>query len=49
MSDSLILLHQEKTLLYKTSIILKKDTSRMNLNDIIDELVRVVESKKWED
>ena len=40
---------QEKTLLYKTSIILKKDTSRMNLNDIIDELVRVVESKKWED
>ncbi|MEH7376632.1 hypothetical protein [Neobacillus drentensis] len=36
---------QEKILLYKTSIILRKDTSMMKLNDIIDELVRVIESK----
>ncbi|WP_257208723.1 hypothetical protein [Bacillus sp. AFS031507] len=36
---------QEKILLYKTSIILRKDTSMMKLNDIIDELGRVIESK----
>ena len=37
---------QEKTLLYKTSIILRKDTSKMSLNDIIEELVHVIESKQ---
>lgn len=36
---------QEKKLLYKSSIILGKDTSQMRLNDIIDELVCVIESK----
>lgn len=36
---------QEKKLLYKTSIILGKDTSRMRLNDIIEELVNVIEQK----
>ena len=36
---------QEKTLLYKTSSILRKDTSIMSLNDIIEELVHVIESK----
>jgi len=36
---------QEKILMYKTSNILKKDTSMMKLNDIIDELVRVIESR----
>lgn len=36
---------QEKKLLYKTSIILKKDTSKMKLNDIIEELVNVIEQK----
>ena len=36
---------QEKTLLYKTSIILGKDTSQMRLNDIIEELVNVIEQK----
>ncbi|MEH7484171.1 hypothetical protein V7157_24495 [Neobacillus drentensis] len=40
---------QEKILLYKTSIILRKDTSMMKLNDIIDELVRVIESKTKDD
>ena len=37
---------QEKTLQYKTSIILKKDTSKMKLNDIIEELVNVIETLK---
>lgn len=36
---------QEKRLLYKTSIILGKDTSQMRLNDIIEELVNVIEKK----
>lgn len=36
---------QEKRLLYKTSIILNKDTSQMRLNDIIEELVYVIEQK----
>lgn len=36
---------QEKRLLYKTSIILGKDTSQMRLNDIIEELVNVIEQK----
>ncbi|WP_066253223.1 hypothetical protein [Neobacillus drentensis] len=40
---------QEKTLLYKTSSILRKDTSIMSLNDIIEELVHVIESKTKED
>ncbi|MFP7296334.1 hypothetical protein [Neobacillus niacini] len=39
---------QEKTLLYKTSSILGKDTSLMTLNDIIEELVHVIESKTKE-
>lgn len=34
---------QEKRLLYKTSIILNKDTSQMKLNEIIEELVYVIE------
>ncbi|MEH7484508.1 hypothetical protein V7157_26235 [Neobacillus drentensis] len=37
---------KEKALLFKTSIILRKDTSTMSLNDIIEELVNVIESKK---
>jgi hypothetical protein len=36
---------QEEVLLLKTSSILKKDTSMMKLNDIIQELVNVIESK----
>lgn len=40
---------QEKTLLYKTSSILGKDTSLMRLNDIIEELVHVIESKTIDD
>ncbi len=36
---------QEKNLCYKTTIILGKDTSRMRLNDIIEELVYVIEQK----
>ncbi|MDQ1003313.1 hypothetical protein QFZ28_003713 [Neobacillus niacini] len=35
---------QEEILLLKTSNILKKDTSMMKLNDIIDELVSIIES-----
>lgn len=37
---------QEELLIYKTSFILKKDTSMMKLNDIIEELVYIIESKK---
>ncbi|TWD89606.1 hypothetical protein FB550_1263 [Neobacillus bataviensis] len=40
---------QEKALLYKTSSILRKDTSNMSLNDIIEELVLVIESKTKDD
>jgi hypothetical protein len=36
---------QEEMLIYKTSNILRKDTSMMKLNDIIEELVRIIESK----
>ncbi|MEH7249252.1 hypothetical protein V7114_21050 [Neobacillus niacini] len=36
---------QEKLLIYKTSFILNKDTSQMKLNDIIEELIDVIESK----
>ncbi|MFJ5761470.1 hypothetical protein ACIQAA_20650 [Neobacillus sp. NPDC093182] len=36
--------NQEEILLLKTSSILKKDTSMMRLNDIIQELVNVIES-----
>ena len=36
---------QEKRLLYKTSIILNKDTSQMKLNDIIEELVNAFQQK----
>ncbi|WP_180230169.1 hypothetical protein [Bacillus sp. AFS073361] len=48
MSDqekTLFMSDQEKTLIYKTSNILRKDTSIMRLNDIIEELVHVIESK----
>jgi hypothetical protein len=41
--------NQEQTLIDKTSIILEKDTSKMKLNDIIEELVRVIESTKKDD
>ncbi|MBM7652201.1 hypothetical protein [Neobacillus cucumis] len=37
---------QEEMLIYKTSIILKKDTSKMCLNDIIEELVTLIEQKE---
>ena len=40
---------QERTLLYKTSSILRKDTSIMSLNDIIEELVHFIESKTKDD
>ncbi|MGX6441817.1 hypothetical protein ACWM35_01110 [Neobacillus sp. K501] len=36
---------QEEMLIYKTTNILKKDTSMMKLNDIIEELVCIIESK----
>jgi hypothetical protein len=36
---------QERTLLYKTSSILRKDTSSLSLNDKIEDLVHVIESK----
>lgn len=35
---------QEEILLHKTSSILRKDTSMMKLNDIIEELVNIIES-----
>ncbi|MGG3468424.1 hypothetical protein ABES02_13175 [Neobacillus pocheonensis] len=35
---------QEEILLLKTSNILRKDTSRMRLNDIIEELIQIIES-----
>lgn len=34
---------QEKMLQYKTSLILGKNTSRMTLNEIIEELVNIIE------
>jgi hypothetical protein len=37
---------QEKILLSKTSIILGRDTSRMKLNDIMEELVHVIVSDR---
>lgn len=40
---------QEKTLLFKTASILRKDTSIMRLNDIIEELVHVIELKTKDD
>ena len=36
---------QEETLICKTSIILGKDTRQMTLNDIIQELIHVIETK----
>jgi hypothetical protein len=36
---------KEKILIYKTSNILRKDTSMMKLNDIIEELVQIIECK----
>jgi hypothetical protein len=39
---------KEEILIYKTSNILRKDTSMMKLNDIIEELVRIIESKTKE-
>lgn len=35
---------QEEILMLKTSTILRKDTSMMKLNDIIEELVHIIES-----
>jgi hypothetical protein len=40
---------KEEILLYKTSNILRKDTSMMKLNDIIEELVCIIESKTKDD
>lgn len=39
---------QEEILIHKTSTILRKDTSMMKLNDIIEELVCIIEEKKEE-
>ena len=46
---------RENTLKDKTSMILGKDTSQMKLNDIIEELVKIIEDrcqnqwqKSWE-
>jgi hypothetical protein len=36
---------QEEMLINKTSMILNKDTSKMFLNDIIEELVTIIEQK----
>jgi hypothetical protein len=36
---------QESMLQYKISTILEKDTSQMTLNDIIEELVHIIETK----
>ncbi|SDL95097.1 hypothetical protein [Bacillus sp. OK048] len=36
---------QERMLQYKTSTILEKDTCQMTLNDIIEELVHIIETK----
>jgi hypothetical protein len=44
MNGGIIVSEQEEILLLKTSNILKKDTSMMKLNDIIDELVSIIES-----
>jgi hypothetical protein len=41
----ILLSEQEKILQYKTSIILGKDTSTMTFNNIIEELVKVIETK----
>jgi hypothetical protein len=40
---------KEEILLIKTSSILKKDTSMMKLNDIIEELVTIIESNSEAD
>jgi hypothetical protein len=40
---------KEETLLLKTSNILGKDTSMMKLNDIIEELVRIIESETMDE
>lgn len=40
---------QEEILLLKTSKILRKDTSMMKLNDIIEELVHIIETNKKAD
>ncbi|SMQ72251.1 hypothetical protein SAMN05444673_2177 [Bacillus sp. OV166] len=40
---------QEETLIFKTSIILGKDTSQMPLNDIIQELVHVIKTEMNDD
>lgn len=37
---------QERILLDKTSIILGKNTGKMNLNDIIEELVSIIEDER---
>ncbi|WP_302621318.1 hypothetical protein [Bacillus sp. FJAT-27225] len=37
---------QEKVLIEKTSTILGRNTSSMKLNDIIEQLVRIIETKK---
>lgn len=44
MNGGIFVSKQEEILIYKTSSILKKDTSMMKLNDIIEELVKIIES-----
>ncbi|MEH7417975.1 hypothetical protein V7266_22120 [Neobacillus drentensis] len=46
---TILMSEKEKSLLYKTSSILRKDTSHMSLNDIIEELVQVIESLTKDD
>jgi flagellin-specific chaperone FliS len=42
-NGGIIVSEKEEILLLKTSTILKKDTSMMKLNDIIEELVSIIE------
>lgn len=44
-NGGIFLSEQERMLQYKTSTILEKDTCQMTLNDIIEELVHIIETK----
>jgi hypothetical protein len=48
-NGGIIVSEKEEILLLKTSNILKKDTSMMKLNDIIEELVSIIESSSQVD
>lgn len=49
MKGEITLSEQEKILQHKTSVILGKDTSSMPLNNIIEELVKVIELETHDD